>query len=328
MIISRTPLRVSFVGGGTDLRAYYSHRPGAVVSMAIDKYVYITVNDLSPLFGAKIILKYARTERVNTLDEVEHTIIKAALRRLNIKSVEITSMADIPAGTGMGSSSSFAVGLLNALYAYKGQYRSGEELAREACEIEIKTLREPIGKQDQYIAAYGGLQYIQFNPDETVFVDPILCNERVKKQMMDHLLLLYTGVRGPASDVLTQQRQNIQQDEEKRRYLTNMVHLTRELREELSRNRIGSFGEILHQNWLLKQRLADGVTSPQIDAWYEAARQHGAEGGKILGAGGGGFLLFWAPKERHKEICAALPELQPARIDLEPQGSKIIYIGG
>ena len=325
VIISRTPLRISFVGGGSDLPAFYTNEPGAVVSTAINKYIYITVNNK---FDSKIRASYSITETVDSVDELKHKLIRECLKLLGIDGgIEITSIADIPSqGTGLGSSSSYTVGLLNALYAYKGMHVGAERLAEEACEIEIQRCSKPIGKQDQYIAAYGGFQNIQFNPDETVFVDPIIHLRNTRIELEKRLLLLYTGLTRSADSILSEQNGNIQRQEDKQQTLRNMVGLAAELRDALTRNELRSFGEILHEGWLEKQKMASNISNPVINEWYERARKHGAIGGKILGAGGGGFLLLYAPPEKHSDIMRALPELRPFPFRFEPQGSKIVYV--
>jgi D-glycero-alpha-D-manno-heptose-7-phosphate kinase len=325
MIITRTPLRISFAGGGSDLRAFYGHEPGAVVSTAIDKYIYINVNRK---FDRQIRASYSVTEIVDRAEDVRNDLIRHALRRVALDGgLEITSISDIPSeGTGLGSSSTYVVGLLNALYAFTGRCAGAERLAREACEIEIEDCGKPIGKQDQYAAAYGGLQFIQFNPDESVYVDPIVCSPQTKRRLQDRLLLLYTGLTRSADTVLEEQRRNTESDGVRRRTLGAMTDLARELRDALCREDLDSFGEILHEGWLLKQSLASQISNGRIDEWYETARRHGAVGGKILGAGGGGFLLLYAEPRRHWDIVAALPELRRVPFGFEPQGSKIIYV--
>jgi len=324
MIISRTPLRLSFVGGGTDLPAFYRDEPGAVVSTAIGKYIYITVNRK---FDSKVRASYSVTEIVESPDDLQHELIRESLRTLGIKGgIEITSISDIPSqGTGLGSSSSYTVGLLNALYAHRHQMAGAERLAREACEIEIARCGKPIGKQDQYIAAYGGLQYIQFNPDGSVFVDPILCDVATRRTVESSILLLYTGITRSADPILAEQQRKLDQDS-RRANLSRMAALARQLRDALVHNDPAACGEALHESWMVKRTMAAEVTSPRIDDWYERARANGALGGKISGAGGGGFLMLFAPPERHAAICRALPELTPVPILMERQGSKIIYV--
>jgi len=304
---------------------FYRHEVGAVTSTAIDKYIYITVNRK---FDRKIRASYSATEIVDSLDELRHELIREALRLVGLDhGIEITSISDIPSqGTGLGSSSTYTVGLLKAMYAFRGQHVGAERLAREACQIEIDICGKPIGRQDQYIAAYGGLQHIQFNADESVFVDPVICSPATKGNLARGLLLLYTGLTRSADTILSEQRRNIVSDGSRMQAQRNMVQLAQELRDALAANDLGSFGEVLHQGWLEKKKMASMISNLRIDGWYERARQHGAIGGKILGAGGGGFLLLYAPPERHGEILRALPELKPVAIRLEPQGSKIIYV--
>jgi D-glycero-alpha-D-manno-heptose-7-phosphate kinase len=325
MIITRTPLRVSFCGGGTDLPSYYRSRQGAVVSTAIDKYVYITVNRLSRYFQHRILLKYSQTELVNSVDEIQHPIIREAMRMTGVVDrVEITSMADIPAGTGLGSSSTYTVGLLHALHTFKGEYVPAGQLAREACEIEIERLGDPIGKQDQYIAAYGGICYIRFNPDESVFVDPVICSAPTKRALQHNLLTFYTGVTRRAGDILEVQKATTGQ---KMDVLTKMRDLCAHALEVLKDGRsLNRFGEILHEAWLSKRTLVDGISNDAINTYYETAREAGAIGGKLLGAGGGGFLLFYVEPQNQDRVRTALAELQELPIVFEPQGSKVIYI--
>jgi len=325
MIITRTPLRISFAGGGSDLPAFYKQEQGAVVSTAIDKYIYINVN---PKFDHKIRASYSVTEIVDSLDEVQHELIREALYLLNIRQgIEITSISDIPSqGTGLGSSSSYTVGLLNALYAYKGHMAGAERLADEACHIELERCQKPIGKQDQYIAAYGGLQYIRFNPDGSVFTDPVICSPDTRKRLQSRLLLLYTGLTRRADDILAEQTEETRSNEVKRAALRRIVSLADQLCEALGRDDIDAFGEVLHAGWLEKRRLATNISNNRIDSWYEGARAAGAIGGKLLGAGGGGFLLLYADPAYHTNICRALPELRPVPFHFCPQGSKVIYV--
>jgi D-glycero-alpha-D-manno-heptose-7-phosphate kinase len=325
VIISRTPLRVSFVGGGSDMAAFYAQDQGAVVSTTIDKYIYITVNRK---FDEKIRASYSVTEIVDCVDDVENELVREALKLTELRAgIEITSISDIPSeGTGLGSSSAYTVGLLNALHAHRGLFAGAERLAREACEIEIDRCGKAIGKQDQYIAAYGGLQFMRFNPDGSVFVDPIICRVETRRRLEDHLLLLYTGISRSAHTVLAEQRTNVEADAEHRAALRALAGLAAETRRTLCNDDVSSFGEALHEGWLIKKRLASQISSAEIDDWYSRARERGAVGGKILGAGGGGFLLLFAPPGCHGEIAAALPELRPVAFSFEPQGSKIVYV--
>jgi D-glycero-alpha-D-manno-heptose-7-phosphate kinase len=324
MIIARTPLRISFAGGGSDLPTFFVKEAGAVVSTTINRYIYITVN---PKFDRRIRASYSQTESVNHVDELKHELIREALRVTGVDgAIEITSISDIPSrGTGLGSSSAYTVGLLNALYAHTGRLAGAERLAREACAIEIERCGRPIGKQDQYSAAYGGLKYLTFNPDGTVFVEQILCAPAVRAQLERNLLLLYTGQTRRAENILEEQSRNTA-SESIRAGLRRMVALAGQLRDALNRADIGGFGEVLHANWEEKRQLACGISNPTLDGWYDTARAHGAVGGKVLGAGGGGFLLLYAPADRHAEICAALPDLRRVTFHFEPQGSRLIYV--
>ena len=325
MIISKTPLRISFVGGGSDIESFYSKTGGAVVSTAIDKYVYITVNKK---FDNYIRVSYSKTEEVTHVDEIEHKLVREILKFHKIKGgVEITSIADIPSrGTGMGSSSSFNVGLLHCLYAYKSKYVSAERLAEESSYIEIKECREPIGKQDHYNAAFGGFYFMRFNADGSVEVEPLIFQRRTKELLRKNLLLLYTGITRSASKILKKQINNVSVNPNKRQALEKMVELAYKLKADLQNNVLDTFGEILHQNWLLKKRLTEDISNKMIDKWYDKALGNGAIGGKLLGAGGGGFLLFYAPQKKHHKIITALKELQPIPFDFDTEGSKIIFV--
>ena len=323
MIISRTPLRVSFSGGGTDLKAYYKYGKGAVTSTAINKYIYITVNKR---FDDTIRVGYSKTEIVNDVSKIQHDLVRECMKFTGIeKGIEITSIADVPLrGTGLGSSSSFTVGLLNALYAFKGEFKSAERLAKEACKIEIDIVKEPIGKQDQYIVAYGGLQHIQFNSDESVFVDPIICSKAVKEELQQNLLMFYTGLVRRANSVLSEQTKNTPN---KKDILDEMTRLAVELKESLNNNNLKDFGTILHKGWKFKKQLASSITNNLIEDIYEKAIKTGASGGKILGAGGGGFLLFYCEKEKQDKVRETLKDLKELPFSFEPEGSKIIYVG-
>lgn len=325
MIISKTPLRISFVGGGSDIASFYRNAPGAVVSTAINKYIYIAVNRQ---FDGRILVNYSKTENVTKISDIENNLVREALKLTDTTGgIHIVSVADIPSeGTGMGSSSSYIVGLLNALYAYQGKHVNAEKLAKEACQIEIGILKKPIGKQDQYIAAYGGLGYIKFNSNDSVYVDPIICKTETKKILEKRLLLFYTGITRSADPILAKQTKNMSSQSMKRKIMTKMVHLAKEMRDALNANKLDHLGRMLHENWILKTQMSQGISNPQIDAWYKLAIKNGAIGGKLLGAGGGGFLLFYAPEEKHKKIIRALSDLSYQEFSFEPQGSKIIFI--
>jgi len=325
MIISRTPLRMSLVGGGTDLPVFYRKYGGAVVSTAINQFVYITVNKK---FDQRIRVSYSKTEEARSVERIRHPLVREAMKLLGLKGgVEITSIADIPArGSGLGSSSTFTVGLLHALHAYAERYASAEQLAREACEIEIQRCGEPIGKQDQYAAAFGGFNFIEFNPDDSVSVEPILCKRETLQRLQQNLLVFYTGIVRSASAILKDQQEIVLAEKSKQKMLCRMVELARELKAELQRNNLDAFGEIIHANWELKRSLTDQISTSQIDTWYQTARQRGAIGGKLLGAGSGGFMMFYAPPERHEAIMDGLKDLRRIDIRFEPQGSKIIFV--
>lgn len=324
MIISRTPFRISFVGGGSDLPDYYRRFGGAVISSSINKYVFITINKK---FDDRVRVSYSETENVDHAKKINHKLVRACLQKLDVcNGVEITSISDIPSsGSGLGSSSAYAVGLLHVLHAFLGRYISKEELAAQACHVEINICGEPIGKQDQYASAYGGLNYIRFNPDDSVDVEPIICDGKVVRDLQDSLIMFYTGVTRSASNILLKQKALTSSNGDKQATIGRMVELANVLRTELQGGNIGAFGEILHEAWMLKRSLTDEISSSAIDDWYERARKAGAVGGKILGAGGGGFMLFFAPPERHEKIAWALPELRPVSFRLERGGTRIIF---
>jgi D-glycero-alpha-D-manno-heptose-7-phosphate kinase len=316
---------MSFVGGGSDLPVFYRQFGGAVVSTAINQFVYVTVNKK---FDDKIRVSYSRTEEARSVERIRHPLVREGMKLLQIPGgVEITSIADIPAkGTGLGSSSSFTVGLLHVLHAHAERYASAEQLAREACVTEIERCGEPIGKQDQYAAAFGGLNFIEFNPDDSVTVEPIICKRETIQQIQAHILVFYTGITRSASVLLKQQQSAVASEKKKQKVLRKMVELAHELRRELQRNHIAALGEIIDENWQLKKSLASGIASDSIDDWYAKARKAGAAGGKLLGAGAGGFLMFYAPPDRHDAIAGALGELRRMDFRFEPEGSKIIFV--
>lgn len=313
------------MGGGSDLKAFYKDSYGAVVSTTINKYIYIAVNKK---FDDQIRASYSITEIVASLKNLKHELIREALNKLDLsKSIEITSISDIPStGTGLGSSSTYTVGLLNALRAYQGKISTPEYLAKEASNIEIELCKKPIGKQDQYAAAYGGLNYIRFNPDDSVTVEPIICTGPTINRLQENLLLLYTGITRNSASILKEQKNNTLQDRAKKIILRQMVQLAEEMRLVLEEGTLKTFGQLLDINWQLKKQLAGGISNPQIDDWYERAKKKGALGGKILGAGGGGFLMLYAPRYKHKQIEEELKELTPIKYNFESDGSKIIFI--
>jgi D-glycero-alpha-D-manno-heptose-7-phosphate kinase len=323
MIISRTPLRMSLVGGGSDLPGFYRRHGGAVVSTTINQYVYVNVNKK---FDSGIRVAYSKTEEVTSVDMIEHRIVKCAMQVLNLAGgVEITTISDIPSrGTGLGSSSSFAVGLLNALAAFQGRHMSSDDLGSLSCRIEIDLCRDPIGKQDQYAAAFGGFNLIEFRPDDSVLVSPIIMSSYARTELEKRFLVFYTGMTRSASDILTEQARVTAEDGSKQDALKRMVQLTYRLRDELQQGNVASVGEILDQNWKLKTSLASNVTTEQVDDWYRAAKKSGAIGGKLLGAGGGGFMLLYADEDRHEAIKHALP-LRCMSFKFEPLGSRIIF---
>jgi D-glycero-alpha-D-manno-heptose-7-phosphate kinase len=325
MIISRTPLRMSFVGGGSDLPVYYRRFGGAVVSTAINQYVYVTVNKK---FDRKIRVSYSRTEEASSVARIRHPLVREAMKMLGIDGgIEITSIADVPSkGTGLGSSSSFTVGVLHALHAYAGRYAGAEQLAKESCQIEIDRCGEPIGKQDQYAAAFGGLNYIQFNRDDSVLVEPIICKPKALEEIQASTLTFYTGITRSASNILQHQKTAMGSEKKKQGVMRRMVELAGDLRRELQANRWQSLGEIIHEGWMLKKTLTADISTTVIDDWYARARKAGAVGGKLLGAGAGGFLMFQAPRERHEAVARALKGLRQVDFRFEPQGSKIIFV--
>ncbi len=323
MIISKTPLRMSFVGGGSDLPAFYREDSGAVLSTTIDKYMYIALNRK---FDGRIRINYSRTEEVDCPDQVEHPLVREALFLTGITGgIEIASLADIPSmGSGLGSSSTYTVGILNGLYAYNNQFVSKETLARQACDIEINRCGEPIGKQDQYAAAYGGLNLIRFHPNESVSVDPVICKPELLKTLEDSTLVFYTGRTRSASEVLSQQSKSLLSTN-KKLLMRRMVQLAFDLKAELEAGSLDNFGSILDENWRLKAQLSQGITDSQIDAWYATGLAHGAKGGKLLGAGNGGFMMFFAPPHLHQDITNALPDMELVKFQFERNGTQIVF---
>ncbi|GMO37721.1 MAG: GHMP kinase [Termitinemataceae bacterium] len=323
MIISRTPFRISLCGGGSDLPSFYRKHGGCVLSTSINKYMYISVH---PSFqNEQTILKYSKTEIVDSLDAIEHEYFNVILKQVAVSGVEITSTADIPSGTGLGSSSSFTVGLLHSLYAYKNRMVSKEYLANEACKIEIDALGNCIGKQDQYAASYGGLKFYTFNKDDSVFVEPIILSVDSIKKLNRNLMLFFVNGEHDAASILEKQTKNISigDGETGQR---KICALTYELRDRLIRNNIDAVGSILNENWIIKRSLAAGISNNYIDRLYQTALDNGALGGKLLGAGGAGFLLLYVPEAKQEQVRAAMPVKQ-LDFSFDKQGSSIIFVG-
>ncbi|RZW18641.1 MAG: GHMP kinase [Desulfobulbaceae bacterium] len=324
MIISQTPYRVSFAGGGTDLPAFYQQEHGAVFSTGINHHMYVTV---SPRFKASTRVAYNKIEICDDIDSIQHTIVREALRMTALgKHLEITTIGDVPSGTGLGSSSSLATGLLNALYAYKGEISSPSKLAEEACRIELDILKKPIGRQDQYAAAYGSLNYIRFNPDHSVDIEPVPCKAKTVAELETCTLMMFTQQQRNADNILSKQSAKTNQ-QDTFSILQVMRDLAAEMRNTISgRGDINEFGRLLHEGWLLKRSLGFGITNSRIDDWYHAARKAGALGGKLLGAGGGGFLLLIAPQHCHGAIRDALEYPREISFKVDRRGSRIIFI--
>lgn len=322
MIISRTPLRVSFVGGGSDLPSYYRQHGGAVLSMSVQKYVYLSMHEYFERQGC--ILKYSEIEKPVTADDIKHRIIQQVFRDLSIDRVDFNSSADVPAGTGMGSSSAFTVGLLNLCYAYRGMYVSRAMLAEQACEIEIEKLGEPIGKQDQYGCALGGVNLIEFHTDGSVTYESVPMTNEQRQTMEGNLVMFYLGGIRSASKLLAQQAKDTVDNAQAIADLQAMVEQARSLRADLCHD-VDCLGPYLHEGWMRKRRLSAGISNPAVETAYQRALDAGASGGKLLGAGGSGFLLLYAPRENHPAIAEALQgyEAHPVRVDTA--GTTIIY---
>jgi D-glycero-alpha-D-manno-heptose-7-phosphate kinase len=324
MIISKTPCRLSFAGGGSDIASYYREHGGAVVSVTIDKYVYLT---LQQRFDHSIRIGYSRTEEVEHVDEIQHPLVRHCLNLLGpSQGIEITSHADIPSrGSGLGSSSSFTVGLLNGLYAYQGRRTTPQDLAELACHVEIDLCRDPIGKQDQFAAAFGDLRMYNFHQDGSVSVEPLICSTGTIEKLQHNLLMFYTGMTRSASSILKEQTEVLGSKQDAIEKMHHMVQHAYAVRHEIESGNPDGVGEILHESWLLKRSLTSGISNPAIDRWYELARAAGALGGKILGAGGGGFLLLYVRQEQQAAVKMALKELRRIPFRFEHEGSKIIF---
>ncbi len=323
MIITRTPFRISFAGGGSDLRNYYEKYGGSVLSVAIDKYIYLSMH---PYFDENsYLLKYTKTESVKKIDAIQHPIIKDIFKRYDITGVDFNSSADIPSGTGLASSSAFTVGLLNLCNAYTDQYMSKETIADLACQVEIEDLKEPIGKQDQYACACGGLNFIEFRKDGLVDVERLYLQSDAYHVLEKNLLMFYTGTTRAASSILAEQKKNTTEDEKKIQNLHKMVQLSRDLKIELLKGNTNAMGEILHTGWMYKKELASGISPQDIDYYYDLAMKNGALGGKLLGAGGGGFLLFYVEEQHKSRVRKALKNLKEINFSFDNKGTTIVH---
>lgn len=321
MIIVQTPLRVSFFGGGTDFPGFYRAEGGCVLSTAIDKYIFVTIKKR---FDRKLRVGYTKTEMVDSLDEIQHELIREALRKAGITAgVEVTTMGDIPsAGSGLGSSSTVTVGALHATYSHLGNLVSAETLARQACEVEIDILGKPIGVQDQYIAAYGGLRFMEFTCEGEVRVEKVEISPAVRRRLNENTMLFFTGLTRRSGKILGEQKDNIDQ---RRAVLCEMKRIAYTAHDALLAGSVDTIGELLHESWQLKKQLASKISNGVLDEMYGAARRAGAIGGKITGAGGGGFLLLYCPHSKQDAVRSALSELQELPFAMEADGTKIVF---
>ncbi|MEL0238225.1 MAG: GHMP kinase [Gammaproteobacteria bacterium] len=324
MIITRTPLRISFVGGGTDLREYYKKETGTVLNTGINKYVYVILKKQIGIVEHKYRVNWSQVEFKNEIDEIDHPIVREVLRMFKIDfPIEITTIADIPAGTGLGSSSSFCVGLIHAVTTMLGLKKTKYELASLAAQIEVDILGRSMGKQDHFPAAYGNLNTIKFFGDERVEIEPVLCKKEKLQQLENNIILFYTFQTRDASKVLESQ---IKETNNKFDVLTEMKNLAAPLAKCLSDDGVlDEFGKILHQNWALKQGLTKHISNKEIEKYYHLGLESGAIGGKLLGAGGGGFLLFYVRPENRESLINALSELHPLSIKFDTSGSRLTY---
>lgn len=325
MIVTKTPLRIPIGGGGTDLPFYYSKNKGFLIAATINKYIYITLHERK--FYQESLLKYSQIENVKSIEEIKHTRIREALRFLNIHDpLEITSIADVPARTGLGSSSSFLVGLLHALHAYKREFVSIANLAEEACKIDLEVLKEPIGKQDQYAAAYGGMLQMEINQKGKVIVSRLDITQDTIEELQRNLFLFYTGITREASEVLSDQKKNAETKHESIEGMDQIKQIGIEIKKALENGDTRRFGEWLNVHWETKKTLSNKMTNPQIDKWYNLAIENGAIGGKVMGAGGGGFLMFYCDKNQ-KEFRKAMASsgLKELEFKFEFDGSKVLF---
>lgn len=324
MIIARSPLRISLGGGGTDLPSYYQEREGFLISAAIDKYVYITLHET---FEEEILLKYSQFERVKSIDEIKHPIIREALKLVQApaRRLEICSMADIPAGTGLGSSSTFTTALLKGLHALNGDIVSTRTLAEEACEIEMNRLKQPIGKQDQYIASYGGITCMNFHKDGYVWVDPLNISQETFYNLEDNLILYFTGFSRSAGSILKEQDEKSRDhDKDMMKNLDFVKELGYQSKRAFEKGDLREFADIMNVHWEYKKKRSGGMSNPRIDEWYDLALQNGALGGKMIGAGGGGFLMFYADNKVKLREAMKQTGMSEVRFRFEKEGAKIL----
>ena len=323
MIIVKTPLRLSFVGGGSDIKAFYSHQDGCVVCTAIDKFVYAIVKER---FDDMIYINYSKKECVDRVSDIQHDLVREAMKTTGVeKGIEITTLADIPSsGSGLGSSSSITVALLHALYTYQNVLVTAEQLARDACRIEIDILGKPIGRQDQYAAAYGDMNKFSFRSGDDTVREAIDMDNAAKRKFASSLLLYYTGITRKADPILSEQKSNLMSPE-KMKTMKQMITLVDPFIEAMKADRLERCGELLDRNWMLKQQMASGISNPEIQAMYEKAKQAGALAGKIAGAGGGGFLLLIVPRERQNAVLEAMKAYRELPFMYERSGSKVIF---
>jgi D-glycero-alpha-D-manno-heptose-7-phosphate kinase len=323
MILTRTPLRISIAGGGTDLPSYYRRHGGTVISAAINKYVYLAINRT---FTADYLLKYAELERVDKVDDIEHALIREILRLYDVEpGIEIVSVADIPSGTGLGSSGSFTVGLLRALHAFRQDHVSTQALAEAACHVEIERLGDPVGKQDQYIAAFGGLTRFEFAADGSVEVERLAVTDETLADLEEHLVLFFTGYSRRATTILADQKQRSEEDDEAMlANLDEVGELGRQIAVALEAGDTAAFAALMHEHWLRKRERTRGISSDEIDGWYELARANGALGGKLVGAGAGGFLLFYADSPRQVRRAMVGAGLSEVRFGFDHDGSVVL----
>lgn len=324
MVITRTPFRISLCGGGSDIDTFYKKHGGCVLSTTINKYMYITSH---PSFDKRMTaLKYSKTEIVTNVNDIQHNIFRECLKKEKVEGLEITSIADVPSGTGLGSSSSFTVGLIQNLKCYKREYATKEELAQLACDLENNVVHTTNGKQDQYAAAYGGLNFYKFNKDGSVDVEPVLMDYVAFKQLEKNLIMLYVGGEHRASEILNEQSKNIISAKDKEEGQKKIMEMTYTLKYELEHNNIDKVGEILDYNWKIKKTLANGISNKFFDEVYDKAIKAGAIGGKLLGAGGSGFFLFYVPEEKQKNFREVMKDLPEMEFKFDHQGTTVIFV--